>query len=134
MKKPGFKIVAFLLIMASFLLVLFTGCELYTTNLSEKDTKKTSTGDKNSQFTGTGVINKIIEEEGTWNEYSYYILNYWSDETLLFNKDTNDSNGFDEYVDRKVKIIGKETYGVIGGWQKKIIEPGILVEKITIIK
>lgn len=84
-----------------------------------------------------GIIVKITMFPKTLSEYSYYILksntssSSLTNEIILFNKETNNSRGFDEYIDKKVKITGKEIMGFIG-WRKEA-KPGILVEKIKII-
>ena len=102
-----------------------------------KSTDRISANHNKKIYIYSGIIEKITKFPGTFSEYSFYILkpdkiNLPYKDIILFNKDDNTSRGFDEYVDKKVKITGKEITGYIG-W-RKLAKSGILVEKITIIK
>lgn len=90
------------------------------------------------KFKAANVKNlKNIFLDGNEKDISFYILKPDSatssitKEVIIFNKETNDSRGFDEYIDKKVQIIGKEIIGYIG-WRKEA-KPGMLVEEIKIL-
>ena len=95
---------------------------------------KSTAENKSKPLQLTGVVEKTTEKKGTLSEYSYYFIkaSFSSENNILFNKNTNDSRGFDEYIGKKVKITGKETIGFVG-WRKEA-KQGILVEKIEIIE
>ena len=124
----------FNLIMLLLCLISLSDCK--TTNFDLSKLKL------NEDIKLIGIIKKQKMYQGTLNEYTFYTIIIGENKTYFLNpKDENniilfntnkESKGFDEYVNKKVKITGKIEMGFVG-WKKEL-KKGILVEKITIIK
>ncbi|MFH1750338.1 MAG: hypothetical protein ABH863_01530 [Candidatus Micrarchaeota archaeon] len=81
-----------------------------------------------TSFTLEGTVIKTITSEGTRSENQYYkIKTDDGDEEYLF-EETGMNEGFEEFVNKRVNIIGFKEMGFIG-WQHEQVE-GIYVESI----
>ena len=112
-------------------------------NSTEQKNDPSASEDSNrNKFELTGTVKKLKHgPSGTFSEYSYFVLDTGEKsesliinefENVLFNKADRVSRGFEEYVDKKVRITGTETTGYVG--PRKEEKPGILVEGIIVLE
>ena len=79
-------------------------------------------------FSMEGVVLEIITGPGTRSENHYFVIKDSNDgEEYLFNE-IGYNRGFDEFVNKTVRITGYKEYGFIG-WQHEKVE-GIYIESI----
>jgi hypothetical protein len=84
-----------------------------------------------TSFTVEGTVIEIITAEGTRSENHYYkIRDDDGNEEYIFNK-IGVNQGFEEFVNKRVRITGFREIGFIG-WQHEKVE-GIYVEEIEVI-
>lgn len=71
-----------------------------------------SVQDEISHFETIGTINITVLNKGTFSEIKYFTIKSNKTEVIIFNENGK-SNGFDDYIGKKVSIIYEEYEGKI---------------------
>jgi len=75
-----------------------------------------------------GIVTLVKENEGTLSEIRYYVLVTGSESSFILFNNKGFSAGFDQWLDRTVRVSGKKGTGKIG--YKRQEKTGFIVEHI----
>lgn len=87
--------------------------------------------ESSNEISLSGIVEIRVLNEGTFSEYSYFLLKTSGGEEILYNKQ-NYSIGFDDYVNKKVEVSGYSSVGYIG-WNKQK-KKGLIVKNIKLLQ